>query len=77
MDCVQGLSTLTLVDLNLVLAKLALERLKKYAKVGVRAGDSVILATMGVMNVTKIATHDDVFKQIEELKVIDPILKKL
>jgi len=77
MDCVQSLSTLTLVDLNLVLAKLALERLKKYAKVGVGARDSVILATMEVMNVTKIATHDEVFKRVEELKVVDPIPRKL
>jgi predicted nucleic acid-binding protein len=45
----------------------------KYAKIGIGGRDSVILATMKATNTKRIATHDEVFKKIENLEVIDPI----
>jgi len=77
MDMLQALSTVTLVDLNMNLAKLAFEHLKRYAQIGVGARDSVILATMDIMGIKRIATHDEVFKRIKALEVIDSIPKKL
>jgi predicted nucleic acid-binding protein len=45
----------------------------KYTKIGIGGRDSVILATMKATSTKRIATHDEVFKKIENLEVIDPI----
>lgn len=55
------------------LLKVALEQLIRYARVGIGGRDSVILATMQTVGVKRIATHDKVFKRIEDLEVIDKI----
>jgi predicted nucleic acid-binding protein len=70
---IQNLATLTLINLHLNLAELAFEQLIKYAKIGIGSRDSVILATMKATGTKRIASHDEVFKKIEDLKVIDPI----
>jgi predicted nucleic acid-binding protein len=59
--------------LDMDIARLALEQLMKYVKIGISGRDSVILATMKATGVKRIATHDEVFKKIENLEVIDPI----
>jgi len=73
MDIIQNLTTLTFVNLDLDLAELAFEQLTRYAKIGVGSRDSVILATMKAKGTKRITTHDEVFKKIENLEVIDSI----
>ena len=70
---IQNLATLTLINLDLDTAELAFEQLIKYAKIGVGSRDSVILATMKITGTKIIASHDEVFKKIEDLEVVDPI----
>ncbi|MFQ5712282.1 MAG: PIN domain-containing protein [Candidatus Geothermarchaeales archaeon] len=72
-ETIQNLSTLTLVDLNRVIAKAAIEKLKRYAGVGIGVRESVILATMEAEATQRIVTHDEVFKRVEGLEVIDTI----
>ncbi|MGQ9597673.1 MAG: type II toxin-antitoxin system VapC family toxin [Thermoproteota archaeon] len=73
LSAIQNLATLTFVNLDLDIAELAFEQLIKYAKIGIGGRDSVILATMKATGTKRIATHDNVFKKIENIKVIDPI----
>lgn len=70
---IQNLATLTFINLDLDIAELAFEQLTKYAKIGIGSRDSVILATMKATGTTMIASHDQVFKKIEDLKVVDHI----
>jgi len=70
---IQNLATLTLINLDLDIAELAFEQLVRYAKIGIGGRDSVILATMKATGTKRIASHDEVFKKIEDLEVIDPI----
>lgn len=70
---IQNLTTLTFIDLDLYLAELAFEQLTKHAKIGIGSRDSVILATMKATGTKKIVSHDEVFKKIEDIEVIDPI----
>jgi len=73
LSTIQNLATLTFIDLDLDIAELASEQLMKYAKIGIGGRDSVILATMKATSTKRIATHDQVFKKIKALEVIDPI----
>ncbi len=70
---IQNLATLTLINLDLDIAELAFEQLIKYAKIGIGSRDSVILSTMKATGTKIIASHDEVFKKIEDLEVVDPI----
>jgi predicted nucleic acid-binding protein len=70
---IQNLATLTFINLDLDIAELAFEQLIKYAKIGIGSRDSVILATMKATGTKIIASHDEVFKKIENLEVVDPI----
>lgn len=73
LERIQNSATMTLVSLDLDLADSAFEQLIKYAKIGIGGRDSVILATMRTTGTKRIATHDEVFRKIEGLEVIDPI----
>jgi predicted nucleic acid-binding protein len=73
LSAIQNLATLTFINLDLDIAELAFEQLVKYAKIGIGGRDSVILATMKATGTKRIATHDEVFKKIENLEVIDSI----
>lgn len=73
LDAIQNLATLTFINLDLNLAELAFEQLIKYAKIGIGGRDSIILATMKATGTKRIASHDEVFKKIEGIEVIDPI----
>ena len=70
---IQNLATLTLINLDLDIAEIAFEQLIKYAKIGIGSRDSVILSTMKATGTKIIASHDEVFKKIEDLEVVDPI----
>jgi len=73
MTAIQDLDTLTLVNLDEDISRLAFEQLTEYAKIGIGGRDSVILATMKAAAVRRIATHDSVFKKVKSIKVIDAI----
>jgi predicted nucleic acid-binding protein len=73
LHAIQNLATLTFINLDLNLAELAFEQLIKYAKIGIGGRDSIILATMKATGTKRIASHDEVFKKIEGIEVIDPI----
>jgi predicted nucleic acid-binding protein len=73
LDTIKDLATLKLISLDLDLAELAFEQLVKYAKIGIGGRDSIILATMKATGTKRIASHDKIFKKIEDLEVIDTI----
>lgn len=75
LNTIINLETLTPISLDIDLARLAFEQLANYAKIGIGARDSVILATMKATGTKRIASHDEAFKRIRELEVIDPIPK--
>jgi len=77
LNTIQNLATLTLISLDQNLTKLALEQLIKYAKIGIGGRDSVIIATMRTTGTKRIATHDEVFKKIKDLEVINTIPKTI
>lgn len=74
-DAILNLETLTLINLDVDLTRLAFEELISHAKTGIGGRDSVILATMKATGTKRIASHDEVFKRIEGLEVIDPTPK--
>ncbi len=63
----------TVVDLDHSLALRALELLAKYSHVGVGGQDATILATAESLSISRIMTHDEAFKKVDWLEVIDPV----
>jgi len=63
----------TVVDLNYDLTLRAIEFLAKYSHDGIGGRDATILATAESLGLNSIMTHDEAFKRIDWLKVIDPI----
>ena len=70
---IQSLETLRLMGLDGELVKIALKQLARYAPVGVGGRDSVVLATMEAADVRRIASHDEVFRKVKWVEVVDPI----
>jgi predicted nucleic acid-binding protein len=62
-----------IVDLDYELTLRAINLLAKYSQLGIGGRDATLLATAEVLNVNRIMTHDEAFKRIGWLKVIDPI----
>ncbi|MBS7620052.1 type II toxin-antitoxin system VapC family toxin [Candidatus Bathyarchaeota archaeon] len=73
LSCIRNLATLKFINLDLNIAELAFEQLIKYAEIGIGGRDSVILATMITTDTKRIATHDEVFKKVENLEVVDSV----
>jgi len=63
----------TVIDLNYDLTLKAVELLTKYSHQGIGGRDATILATAETLSLNKIMTHDEAFKRIDWLEVIDPI----
>jgi len=76
-DEMRNLSTLTLVDLDLATADIAVRLLARYAKAGLGGRDAVILATMQLQGVERILTHDRDFRKVKGIAVIDAIPQRL
>lgn len=62
---------LDILDKELVLR--TQEVLQRYYHLGIGARDASIIASMKRHGVTKLITHDNAFKKIEEIEVIDPV----
>lgn len=70
---IKNLSTLRLVNLDSTVTDLALKELSQHAPKGIGGRDSVILATMNLLGVSKIITHDQAFRKIRRIRAIDPV----
>jgi predicted nucleic acid-binding protein len=73
MERIQSLATLRIFDLDRRIADAALGMISEHASVGLGSRDCVILATMQVSGVVRIATHDQAFKRVPWVEAIDDI----
>lgn len=64
---------LTLVDLDHDLAMDAVEILTEHTHRGIGGRDATILATAKVLATNRIMTHDQAFKRVDWVEVIDPV----
>ncbi len=62
-------------DLDIASTKTAIEWLRRYSHVGIGGRDATIIATMKKHGITQLVTHNQAFKKINDLTVIDPIDK--
>jgi predicted nucleic acid-binding protein len=67
----ENLSTLRLIDLDDEITHLGIELIPAYASKGLGGRDCVIIATMRLNGTSRILTHDDSFKNAEDLEVLD------
>ncbi len=68
-----SLSTLTMVELDHQISKACLDLLPDKSPLGLGARDCVVIATMKLLGIRKIATHDQAFRGVEEIEVVDTI----
>ncbi|HEY4699789.1 MAG TPA: type II toxin-antitoxin system VapC family toxin [Nitrososphaerales archaeon] len=68
-------SPFTIVDLDHNLMLKSIEYLTKYSHQGIGGRDATILATANTLRSKRIMTHDEAFKRIDKIEVIDPISK--
>lgn len=54
----------------------AIEHLKNYSHLGIGGRDATIIATMKSLGFNKIMTHDEAFKRVDWLEIIDPVQEK-
>ena len=60
-------------ELNSDLIKESIDELCKYSHLGIGGRDATLLASMRKNQVERILTHDEAFKRVPDVKVIDPI----
>jgi len=63
----------TTVELDYEQVKEAIDQLCEYSHAGIGGRDATLLAAMKKMKTKRILTHDDTFKRIDWLEVIDPV----
>jgi len=63
----------TVADLDYDLTLKAVEFLAEYSHTGIGGRDATILATARALRLNRIITHDEAFKRVDWLEVIDPI----
>ncbi len=74
---IQSLSTLTLTDLDNQTVTPAVELVPSFSSKGLGGRECTIIASMRLAGVRKIATHDQAFKRIEGIDVVDDVPLKL
>lgn len=62
-----------IVELDFGLTTDSVEKLAEYTHTGIGGRDATIVAAMKEEDIERIVTHDQAFKEIEELEVIDPV----
>jgi predicted nucleic acid-binding protein len=62
-----------IVNFDYKLAKKSIEMLARYFHAGIGGRDATILASMVEKNVKRIMTHDQAFKRIDLIEVLDPV----
>lgn len=70
---IRSLSTLTMVELDDQISKASFDLLPDKSHLGLGARDCVVIATMKLLGIRKIATHDRAFRGVEEIEVVDTI----
>lgn len=75
MSSIRNLSAVTFFDLDSRIADLSLKMLPEYAPKGLGSRDCIILATMKLSGVKRIATHDRAFRQVPDIEVVDTIAR--
>ena len=73
MRMIADLSTLSLVDFTSTIIQSSINLLSIYGPTGLGSRDCVILATMKSVGSKTLLTHDQSFKKVKEIKVIDEI----
>lgn len=64
-----------IVNLDYNLTQEAIDLLATYSHVGIGGRDATILATMKHLGFSEIMTHDESFRRVDWLSIIDPIPK--
>lgn len=62
-----------ITDFDQYLARKSVEYLAKYSQTGIGGRDATILASMDVLKIKKLMTHDRAFKRLDFIEVVDPI----
>ena len=62
-----------LFEINEESLELTLSKLSEFTHLGIGGRDASILATMAMEGITRILTHDQAFKRIPDIDVVDPI----
>ena len=62
-----------LYELNEEILELTLTKLSEFTHLGIGGRDASILATMTLEGISRLMTHDQAFKRVPEIDVIDPI----
>ena len=73
MRIIADLSTLSLVDFTSTIMQSSINLLSIYGPKGLGSRDCVILATMKSVGSNTLLTHDQSFKNVKEIKVIDAV----
>ncbi|MGC8562710.1 MAG: type II toxin-antitoxin system VapC family toxin [Thermoplasmata archaeon] len=73
MKMITNLSTLKLIDFTSTIMQSSIDLLSVYARLGLGSRDCVILATMKAVRTDTLLTHDESFKNVKGLKIIDEI----
>jgi len=73
MENIRSLSTLKISNLDGHIADSALRMVPECAPMGLGSRDCVILATMKASDINRIATHDQAFKKVSWVEVMDEI----
>ncbi len=73
MRIIADLTTLSLVDFTATIMQSSINLLSTYGSMGLGSRDCVILATMKSVGSSTLLTHDQSFKNVKDIKVIDEI----
>jgi len=62
-----------IIDVDYELMLKAVELLVRYSREGIGGRDATILATAETLNLKRIMTHDEAFRRVDWLEVVDPV----
>jgi len=66
--------TMEVVDFDQYIARRSIEYLSRLSHTGIGGRDATILASMEELGIEKLMTHDQAFKRIDFIVVVDPIV---
>ena len=64
---------LPLFPIDSIVIEISLQKLCEFTHLGIGGRDASILATMEIEGINQIMTHDQAFKRLPDIKVIDPV----
>ncbi|AET64843.1 type II toxin-antitoxin system VapC family toxin [Methanothrix harundinacea] len=63
-----------IVDFDQYIARRSIEYLARLSHTGIGGRDATILASMEELGIEKLMTHDQAFKRIDFIEVVDPVV---